>query len=100
MSELVPMTNPPRPAPPAPTDPADFEVEDEELIAQLIRRVQRSRGRQLNRRAAGLPATTLAGENEMVRQYTARLGRPGRDIALAILALARQRQGPARDGGS
>ncbi|MFD3997713.1 hypothetical protein [Streptomyces sp. NPDC058583] len=77
-----------------PADPADFDDQDEELIAYVLRRVQRARGRQLNRRAAGLPATTLAGETEMLRHYTARLGRPGTDIARALLALARHRPGP------
>lgn len=98
MPESAPTGNPPCPAPSAPGDPAEFDAQDEELIAYLLRRVQRSRGRQLSRRAAGLPATTLTGETEMLREYTARLGRPGAEIALAILTLARQQQRAPHSG--
>ncbi|MDH6128566.1 hypothetical protein [Kitasatospora sp. GP82] len=62
---------------------------DEQLIAQLVLRVHCARDQQLSRRAAGLPATTLAEETAMMRQYATRLGQPGVGIALAILALSR-----------
>ncbi|GAB2724967.1 hypothetical protein [Kitasatospora kifunensis] len=71
------------------TDPTELEQLDRQLIAQLIRRAHRARGHQLSRRAAGLPATTLAQENAMLQHYAARLGEPGTRIALAILDLSR-----------
>ncbi|MFF1905905.1 hypothetical protein [Kitasatospora sp. NPDC058218] len=86
-----------------PTDPtkldelAELAELDGQLIAQLLRRARCARAHQLGRRAAGLPASTLSHENAMLRQYTARLGQPGADIALAILALSRPPATPARE---
>jgi chorismate mutase len=85
----------PRPFAPDPAAEAALLAElDELLITQLVRRVRQARGEQLNRRAAGLPATNLAQENAMLRQYAARLGEPGVSIAHAILELSR----PPADG--
>ncbi|WP_280724298.1 hypothetical protein [Kitasatospora sp. MAA4] len=61
---------------------------DQQLIARLLLRVRWAREQQLQRRAVGLPATALAQENAMLRQYVARLGPDGAGIALAILALS------------
>ncbi|MGV9269087.1 hypothetical protein ACWDRR_30965 [Kitasatospora sp. NPDC003701] len=70
-------------------DVADLAELDGQLIAQLLRRARCARAQQLGRRAAGLPASTLSQENAMLRQYSSRLGQPGAEIALAILALSR-----------
>lgn len=83
-----------------PTDPTKLDELaelDGQLIAQLLLRARCARAHQLGRRAAGLPASTLSQENAMLRQYTARLGQPGAEIALAILALSRPPATPARE---
>ncbi|MFG2844576.1 hypothetical protein ACGF12_15600 [Kitasatospora sp. NPDC048296] len=79
------------------TDPAAAELSelDEQLIAQLVHRIRLARGHQLSRRAAGLPTTSLAQENAMLRRYAARLGDQGAGIALAILELSRPPSGRA-----
>ncbi|MFF7636312.1 hypothetical protein ACFZB9_24665 [Kitasatospora sp. NPDC008050] len=69
-------------------DLAELEELDEQLISQLLRRTRCARAYQLNRRAANLPASSLCQENAMLSQYTSRLGRPGAEIALLILALS------------
>ncbi|WP_406194820.1 hypothetical protein OH807_06045 [Kitasatospora sp. NBC_01560] len=74
-------------------DLAELEELDEQIVSQLLRRTRCARAHQLSRRAASLPASTLGQENAMLRQYTSRLGQPGAEIALAILALSRP---PAR----
>ncbi|MEV4615668.1 hypothetical protein AB0K43_24205 [Kitasatospora sp. NPDC049258] len=78
----------PSAAGPTPTDPPLAEL-DEQLIGQLVRRARQARDEQLDRSAAGVPATNLAQENAMLRRYAARLGRPGASIAHAILELSR-----------
>ncbi|MEU8516572.1 hypothetical protein AB0C76_34055 [Kitasatospora sp. NPDC048722] len=87
----------PRPSPEGTADPAAAELSelDEQLIAQLVHRIRLARGQQLSRRAAGLPTTSLAQENAMLRRYAARLGDQGAGIALAILELSRPPSGPA-----
>ncbi|MFF2144722.1 hypothetical protein [Kitasatospora sp. NPDC058190] len=82
------------------TDPAAAELSelselDEQLIAQLVHRIRLARGQQLSRRAAGLPTTSLAQENAMLRRYASRLGDQGAGIALAILELSRPPSGRA-----
>ncbi|MFJ9844005.1 hypothetical protein ACIRYZ_26805 [Kitasatospora sp. NPDC101155] len=79
------------------TDPAAAELSelDEQLIAQLVHRIRLARGHQLSRRAAGLPTTSLAQENAMLRRYASRLGDQGAGIALAILELSRPPSGRA-----
>jgi hypothetical protein len=62
---------------------------DEQLICLLVSRVDRAREDQRARQAAGLPATRLSWENEMLRSYASRLGEHGTQIARAILALSR-----------
>ncbi|MGA5820256.1 hypothetical protein ACPC54_20615 [Kitasatospora sp. NPDC094028] len=78
-------------------DPVAAELSelDEQLIAQLVHRIRLARGHQLRRRAAGLPTTSLAQENAMLRRYAARLGGQGAGIALAILELSRPPSGRA-----
>ncbi|MDH6114853.1 hypothetical protein P3T36_001204 [Kitasatospora sp. MAP12-15] len=66
----------------------ELDALDHQLIAQLRLRVRCARAQQLGRRAVGLPATALAQENAMLRQYVSRLGPGGAGIALAILALS------------
>ncbi|MFJ4184801.1 hypothetical protein [Kitasatospora sp. NPDC089509] len=93
MPETVPHGDQPRP--PWPTEAAaddtaeELSALDEQLIAQLVQRIRLARGHQLSRRAAGLPTTSLAQENAMLRRYAARLGDQGAGIALAILELSR-----------
>ncbi|MEE1783606.1 hypothetical protein PUR71_11905 [Streptomyces sp. SP17BM10] len=87
----------PRPSAEGGADPAAAELSalDEQLIAQLVHRIRLARGHQLSRRAAGLPTTSLAQENAMLRRYAAHLGDQGAGIALAILELSRPPSGPA-----
>ncbi|MFH8385204.1 hypothetical protein ACH4E7_30395 [Kitasatospora sp. NPDC018058] len=87
----------PQPSTEGTADPAAAELSelDEQLIAQLVHRVRLARGHQLSRRAAGLPTTSLAQENAMLRRYVSRLGDQGAGIALAILELSRPPSGPA-----
>ncbi|MBV6700088.1 chorismate mutase [Kitasatospora aureofaciens] len=100
MPESVLRGNPPRPPRTSPEGAADEAAAeltelDEQLIAQLVQRIRMARGHQLSRRAAGLPTSSLAQENAMLRRYAARLGDPGAGIALAILELSRPSSGPA-----
>ncbi|MEU8927276.1 hypothetical protein AB0D10_41225 [Kitasatospora sp. NPDC048545] len=101
MPQSVPHGDLPRPLRPT-AGAADEAAEklsalDEQLIAQLVRRIRLGRGHQLSRRAAGLPTTSLAQENAMLRQYVARLGDPGAGIALAILELSRPPSAPTAE---
>ncbi|MEV7597137.1 hypothetical protein AB0O91_07060 [Kitasatospora sp. NPDC089797] len=99
MPESVPhgdQPRPPRPAEGAADETAEqLSALDEQLIAQLVQRIRLARGHQLSRRAAGLPTTSLAQENAMLRRYAARLGDQGAGIALAILELSRPPAVPA-----
>ncbi|MBD0690949.1 hypothetical protein [Streptomyces sp. CBMA123] len=101
MPETVPYGDLPRP--PRATAGAAHEAAeelselDEQLIAQLVLRIRLGRGHQLSRRAAGLPTTSLAQENAMLRRYVARLGDPGAGIALAILELSRPPSAPTAE---
>jgi chorismate mutase len=100
MPEPFPHGDAPRvPLPPTEgtADPAAAELSelDEQLIAQLVHRIRLARGHQLSRRAAGLPTTSLAQENAMLRRYASRLGDQGAGIALAILELSRPPSGRA-----
>ncbi|MFJ3218731.1 hypothetical protein ACIPLC_22765 [Kitasatospora sp. NPDC086801] len=100
MPEPFPPGDAPRVPPPSAegtADPAAAELSelDEQLIAQLVHRVRLARDHQLSRRAAGLPTTSLAQENAMLRRYASRLGDRGAGIALAILELSRPPSGPA-----
>ncbi|MGW2250237.1 hypothetical protein ACWCXH_08555 [Kitasatospora sp. NPDC001660] len=90
---------PPRPPAEGAADSAAAELSelDEQLIAQLVQRIRLARGHQLSRRAAGLPTTSLAQENAMLRRYAARLGDQGAGIALAILELSRPPSGPVSE---
>ncbi|WBP90363.1 chorismate mutase family protein [Kitasatospora cathayae] len=89
----------PGPSTEAAADQAASELSalDEQLIAQLARRVRLARGHQLSRRAAGLPTTSLAQENAMLRRYAARFGNQGAEIALAILELSRSPDRPGSE---
>lgn len=71
-------------------EPDELDRLDEQLIALVLLRAQRARGRQLDRRASGLPMSPLARENAMLRRYAERLGREGTAIALAVLVLSRR----------
>ncbi|MFJ6485052.1 hypothetical protein ACIQK6_33740 [Streptomyces sp. NPDC091682] len=73
-----------------PYEPDELDRLDEQLIALVLLRARRARGRQLDRRASGLPMSPLARENAMLRRYAQRLGREGTAIALAVLALSRR----------
>jgi chorismate mutase len=66
---------------------------DEQLLTVLQRRAELAREEQRDRRENSLPAWSLTQENAMIRRYTDRLGRSGAEIAVAILALSRQRIG-------
>ncbi|MFJ2598734.1 chorismate mutase family protein [Streptomyces erythrochromogenes] len=72
-------------------EPDELDRLDEQLIALVLLRAQRARGRQLDRRVSGLPMSPLARENAMLRRYAERMGREGTAIALAVLALSRRR---------
>ncbi|MER7672468.1 hypothetical protein ABTY61_28980 [Kitasatospora sp. NPDC096128] len=102
MPEPLPHGDAPRvplPSAEGTADPAAAELSelDEQLIAQLVHRIRLARGHQLSRRAAGLPTTSLAQENAMLRRYAARLGDQGAGIALAILELSRPPSGRAAE---
>jgi hypothetical protein len=76
-------------------DEPTVEELDEQLVALILCRAELARRDQLARRAEGLPARQLSGENRMVRRYATRLGPRGGDIAVAVLALS-QTNGPVR----
>ncbi|MDT4990811.1 MAG: chorismate mutase [Actinoplanes sp.] len=61
---------------------------DERLVDLILRRAEYAQRAQLARRAEGLPARQLSGENAMVQRFSARLGRRGSEIATALLALS------------
>ncbi|AXE24192.1 hypothetical protein C0216_12650 [Streptomyces globosus] len=82
--------------PGGPSEPDELDRLDEQLIALVLLRVREARGRQLDRRASGLPVSPLARENAMLRRYGQALGREGTAIALAVLALSRQQRPPGR----
>lgn len=62
---------------------------DDQIIALVQQRLQVSHGIQRVRLAAGGRRVEHGREVEVVNRYAAALGRPGADLALALLALAR-----------
>jgi chorismate mutase len=69
---------------------------DEEIIALVRRRLEVSGGIQAQRVASGGRRIEHSREVEIVNRYAAAFGRPGADLALALLTLAR---GGARGSG-
>ena len=62
---------------------------DAQIVALVQQRLEVSRGIQRARLAAGGRRVEHSREVDIVNRYAAALGRPGADVALALLALAR-----------
>ncbi len=61
------------------------ELLDEQLLDLLVRRCAVEAQLRDSRRAAGLPACSLGYENQVVKRYSARLGRAGVRVALLVI---------------
>jgi chorismate mutase len=89
---------PPEPPPPAAdaglrevvaAGRARIDELDDDIIALVRQRLEVSRGIQRARLAAGGRRVEHGREVDIVNRYAAALGRPGADVALALLTLAR-----------